>query len=198
MCNQAADLSRCLTKVQDSMVTQLKSLRVDTAKGKAAERTQQAVEELEYLVTFYRSLSQAMQCTMQDLSEGVFISMANLTLACRDSYLEFICGGVKPDTLTALRTAPVYRHSLFPDNLLVKDEDEISCSEERRSSGSAHRKPGRFHPYASSSGRSMHQPDRKPTTPAWKRIRDRQMGQKGRGKASNFTQKPAKGSKKSK
>ena len=38
MCNQAAGLSRCLTKVQDSMVTQLKSLRVDKAKGKSAEK----------------------------------------------------------------------------------------------------------------------------------------------------------------
>ena len=81
MCNQAAGLSRCLTKVQDSMVTQLKSLRVDTGKVKAAERTQQAVEELKYLVAFNHSISQAMQRTMQDLSEGVFISMANLTLA---------------------------------------------------------------------------------------------------------------------
>ena len=158
MCNQAAGLSRCLTKVHDSMVTQLKSLRVDTAKGKAAERMQQAVEELEYLVTFNRSISQAMQHTMQDLSEGVFISMANLTLAHRDSYLEFIRGGVKPDTLTALRTAPVHLHSLFPDSLLVKAEDKISHSEERRFSGSVHRKPGRFHPYTSSSGRSTHQP----------------------------------------
>ena len=54
MCNhtQSAGLSRCLTKVQDSMVTQLKSLRSDSSKGKSAERTQQAVEELEYLVTF--------------------------------------------------------------------------------------------------------------------------------------------------
>ena len=192
MCNQAACLSRCLTKVQDSMVTQLKSLWVDTGKGKAAERMQQAVEELEYLVTFNRSISQAMQRTMQDLSEGVFISMANLTLACRDSYLEFIRGGVKPDTLTALRTAPVHLHSLFLDSLLVKAEDEISHSEERHSSGSAHRKPRCFHPYFSSNGRSTQQPDQKPTTPAWKQIRDRQVGQKGRGKASNFTQKPAK------
>ena len=71
---------------------------MDKTKCKAAERMQQAVEELEYLVTFNRSISQAMQCTMQDLSEGVFISMANLTLARRDSYLEFIRGGVKPDT----------------------------------------------------------------------------------------------------
>ena len=38
MCNQAAGLSRCLTKVQDSMVTQLKSFRVDTGKGKARQQ----------------------------------------------------------------------------------------------------------------------------------------------------------------
>ena len=122
--------------------------------------------------------------------------MANLTLARRDSYLEFLHGGVKPDTLTALRTASVHLHSLFHDSLLVKAEDKISCSEERRSSGSVHRKPRRFHPFVSSSGRSTHQPDQKPTTLAWKQIRDWQMGQKSRGRASNFTQNPAKGSKK--
>ena len=198
MCNQAACLSRCLTKVQDSMVTLLKSLRVDTTKGKAAERMCQAVDELEYLVTFNRSISQAMQRTMQDLSEGVFISMANLTLARRDSYLEFIRGGVKRGTLTALCVSPVHLHSLFPDSLLIKADDEISHSEERHSSGSVHRKPGRFHPYVSSNDRSTQQPDRKSTAPAWKQIRDRQVVQKGRGKASNFTQKLAKGFKKHK
>ena len=180
------------------MVTQLKSLRVDTGKGKPAERMQQAVEELEYLVTFNRSISQAMQRTMQDLSEGVFISMANLTLAHRDSYLEFFRGGVKPDTLTALRTAPVHLNSLFPDSLLVKAEDVISHSEERRSSGSSNRKPDCFHPYVSSNGRATQQLDWKPTAPAWKQIRDRQIVQKGCGKASNFTKKPAKGFKKHK
>ena len=72
MCNQTAGLSRCLTKVQDSMVTQLKSLGVDTGKGKTAERTCQAVDELEYLVTFNRSISQAMQRTMQDFSGSFY------------------------------------------------------------------------------------------------------------------------------
>ena len=133
---------------------------------------------------------------MQDLSEGVFISMANLTLACRDSHLEFLRDGVKPDTLTALCTAPIHLNSLFPDSLLVKAEDKISRSEERRSSGSSNRKPGRFHPYVSSNGRSTQQLDRKPTTSAWKPIRDQQIVQKCHGKASNFTQKPAKGFKK--
>ena len=96
MCNQAAGLSRCLTRVQDVMFTQLKTLHLD--KGKPSERTQQAVDKLEYLVTFNRSISQAMAHTMQDLSEGFFISMANFTLARRDSYLEYLHAGVKQDS----------------------------------------------------------------------------------------------------
>ena len=97
MCNQAAGLSRCLTRVQDSMSTQLKTLCLDS-KGKSSEKMKQAVNELEYLTTFNRSISQAMARTMQDLSEGVFISMANFILARRDSYLEYLHAGVKQDT----------------------------------------------------------------------------------------------------
>ena len=90
------------------MSTQLKSLHSDKIKGKSSERTQQAVDELEYLVTFNLSISQAMARTVADLSEGVFISVANFTLVRRDSYLEYLHAGVKQDTLTALRTAPVH------------------------------------------------------------------------------------------
>ena len=188
MCNQAAGLSRCLTKVKDAMSSQLKNLHSEKSKGKSSERTQQAVEELECLVTFNWSISQAMARTMQDVSEGVFISMVNFTLACRDSYLEYLHSGVKQDTLTALRTAPIHLHSLFPDNLLIKAEEEVSRSEERRSTGQSHRKPGCFHPYASND-KSSHQPDRTPSVPAWKQIRECQQGKKGRGKRSTFSQK---------
>ena len=114
ICNQAAGLSRCLTRVKDAMSAQLKTLHLDK-KGKSSERTKQAVEELDYLVTFNQSISQAMARTMQDLSEGIFISMANFTLACRDSYLEYLHAGVKQDTLNALRTSPVHLNSLFLD-----------------------------------------------------------------------------------
>ena len=41
-------------------------------------------------------------------------------------------------------------HSLFPNQLLGKAEEEISHHEERGSAGSSQRKPGRYHPYASS------------------------------------------------
>ena len=194
MCNQAAGLSHCLTRVQDAMSSQLKSLHLDSSKGKSSERMRQAVDELDYLVTFNRSISQAMARTMQDLSEGMFISMANCTLSRRDSYLEYLHAGVKQGTLTALRTAPVHLHSLFPEHLVTKAEEETCRSEERRSSGQPHRGQGRFHPYAPSD-RSANQLDRKSGNPAWKQIRDRQQTRKSCGKHSTFSQKPAKGSK---
>ena len=56
-------------------------------------RSQHAVDELEYLVTFNRSITQVWAWTMQGHSEGIFINMANLNLARRDSYLEYICAG---------------------------------------------------------------------------------------------------------
>ena len=129
MCNQAAGLSRCLTRVQDSMATQLKTLRLDS-KGRSSEKMKQAVNELEYLTTFNRSISQAMARMMQDLSEGVFLNMANFTLARRDSYLDYLHAGVKQDTVNTLRTSPVHLNALFPDQLISKAEEEISKHEE--------------------------------------------------------------------
>ena len=172
MCNQAAGLSRCLTRVQDSMNSQLKTLRLDS-KGKSSEKAKQAVSELEYLTTFNWSVSQAMARTMQDLSEAVFINMANFTLARRDSYLDYLHAGVKQDTVHALRTSPVHLNALFPDQLIAKAEEEVGKSEERRSSGTSHRQQGRFHPYASDKSTSHHT-DKK-NVPAWKQIKDKQQ-----------------------
>ena len=191
MCNQAAGLSRCLTRVQDSMAIQLKTLHLDS-KGKSSEKMKQAVNELEYLTTFNRSISQAMARTMQDLSEGIFINMANFILARRDSYLDYLHAGVKQDTVNALRTSPVHLNVLFPDQLITKAEEEISTNDERRSSGTSHRQQNRFRPYPASDRSTSHH-DRKPTLPAWKQIKDKQQAGKGRGKASTFSQKPAKG-----
>ena len=92
MCNQAAGLSRCLTRVQDSINIQLKTLSLDS-KGKSSEKARKAISELDYLTTFNRSISQAMARTMQDLSEAVFINMANFTLARRELPGLFACWG---------------------------------------------------------------------------------------------------------
>ena len=132
----------------------------------------QAVSEMEYLTTFNRSISQAMARTMQDLSEGIFINMANFTLARRDSYLDYLHAGVEQDTVNALRTSPVHLNALFPDQLITNAEEEISRNEERRSSGTSHRQQNRFRPYPASDRSTSHH-DRKPTLPAWKQIKDK-------------------------
>ena len=163
MYNQAAGLSRCLARVQDSMNNQLKTLRLDS-KGKSSEKAKQAVSELEYLTTFNRSISQAMARTMQDLSEAVFINMANFTLARRDSYLDYLHAGVKQDTVNTLRTSPIHLNALFLDQLISRAEEEISMSEERRSSSSSHRHQGHFHPYAASDRSTSHHKDQGQTT----------------------------------
>ena len=45
--------------------------------------------------------------TKEHLSDFVFVSMAKLTLARRDSYLPHLKISIKPDTFAALRTAPL-------------------------------------------------------------------------------------------
>ena len=50
------------------MATQLKIIQSDKAKGTSATKTQEAAEELVYLMTFSQRISQTMARTMQDLS----------------------------------------------------------------------------------------------------------------------------------
>ena len=112
-CNQAAGFNRCLLKVQENMQGQLKSIRTEITKGKCSSKFSNAVEELQYLTDFNSSISQAMAKTMEHLSDFVFVTVANSTLARRDSYLSSML-----DTLASLRTAPLQMATLFPDEAL--------------------------------------------------------------------------------
>ena len=58
--------------------------------------------------------------------------MANLTLVHRDSFLEHIKTGVKPDMFSALRNCPLNTHVLFPDAVIRKAEDEIAQFETQK------------------------------------------------------------------
>ena len=95
---------------------------------------------------FNSNITQAVAKTMEHLTDFVFVSMANLTLARRDSYLTHIKTGIKPDTLAALRTAPLQAGTLFPDSILKCAEDDIAHFESRGQSTSS-RSKGRYHPY---------------------------------------------------
>ena len=72
-------------------------------------------------------------------------------------------------THTALLPS-IYSH--FSQTSFSTAEVEVAKSEERRLSSQSHRKPGRFHPYASNDKLS-HQQDWKSSIPAWKQIRER-------------------------
>ena len=105
MCNQAAGFSRCLSKVQQGLSSQLKIIQAEHSKGKSADKVGSATEELQYLLHFNSSISQCMAKTMEHLSDFAFVSMYNCTLIRRDSYLAHVKAGIKQDTLAALRQA---------------------------------------------------------------------------------------------
>ena len=57
---------------------------------------------------------------MEHLPEFVFINVANMTLSRRDKYLAHVKAGIKQETLSTLRQAPLHLQILFPDHLLKK------------------------------------------------------------------------------
>ena len=91
----------------------LKTLRSES-KGKSSNKSSSAADELQYLMDFNASMTQAAAKTMEHLSDFVFISMGNITLARRDAYLSHLRTGIKPDTLNTLRTGPLHINTQFP------------------------------------------------------------------------------------
>ena len=190
ICNQVASFNRCLFRVQKDMQNQLRNLRSD-CKGKGSSKGSNTMDELKYLMDFNSSITRAAAMTMEHLSEFVFISMGNLTLARRDAYLTHVKSGIKPDTIASLRTAPLHIPTLFPDSVIKRAEGEISHFESRGQSSSSHSK-ARFHPYERPDKKSDRRQDKKGDKPAWKSI-GKGRYRKPRGKASNYSSRPVKG-----
>ena len=174
------------------MQTQLKTIRGE-AKGKASKKVSEASEELQFLITFNNSITQAAAKAMEHLTDFVFITMGNVTLARRDSYLSHIKNGIKSDTLAALRSAPLQLGTLFPDAIIKRAEEEISHYDSKNQSSTAYAKgKNRFHPYERADKKFEGRSDSKQERPAWKNIGRRQF-RRGRGKNANFSTRPAKG-----
>ena len=137
---------------------------------------------------FNSSITQAMEKIMEHQSDFVFVTIANTTLARRDSYLSHLKMGIKPDTLAALRTGSLHIPTLFSDDALKQTEQGIANF---ASKGQLHPgKKGRFHPYELPDKQTD---DRKSDRPAWKNIENSGENKKAKGKASYYTSRPAKG-----
>ena len=187
-CNQAAAFNRCLYKVQENMQVELKAIKSELSKGKSAGKMSRATEELPFLMNFNSSITQSMAKTLEHLTDFVFVMVANTTLVRRDSYLSHLKMGIKPDTLTALRTGPLHTATLFPDAALKQAEQDIANFENKSQPQSG--KKGRFRPYERTDKRSDY---RKSDRPAWKNIGNKGQGKKNKGKASFYSSRPAKG-----
>ena len=192
ICNQSASFNRCLFKVQQEMQTQLKIIRGE-AKGKASKKVSEASDELQFLMNFNNSITQAAAKAMEHLTDFVFVTMGNVTLARRDSYLSHIKNGVKSDTLAALRSAPLQLGTLFPDAVIKRAEEEIALHDSKNQPSTAYaRGKNRFHPYERVDKKFEGQSKGKQDRPAWKNIGRRQF-RRGRGKSVGFSSRPAKG-----
>ena len=154
-------------------------MKSELSKGKSSERVSQAASELQFLLNFNSSITQATAKTLEHLTDFVFVTVA---------YLSHLKMGIKPDTLSALCTGPLHIATLFPDTVLKQAEQDIANFESKGQVYSG--KKGRYHPYE----RQDKRPDyRKPDRPAWKNIGNRGQGKRGRGKASYYSSRPAKG-----
>ena len=147
VCNQMASFNRCLFKVQGDMQAQLKVIRLEN-KGKVSKKLSDAAEELQFLMEFNSSITQATAKAMEHLTDFVFITMGNLALARRDSYLSHLKNRVKPDTFAALRTGPLHIATLFAETVVKKDEEEIALYDNKShpTATTSHARH-RFHPY---------------------------------------------------
>ena len=192
ICNQAASFNRYLFKVQQEMQSQLKTIRGES-KGKASKKTSETSDELQFLMNFNSSITQAAAKAMECLTDFVFITMGNTTLARRDVYLSHLKIGIKPDTLTAFRTAPLQIGTLFPNTVIKRAEEEIAHYDNKGQSSSSYgRSKGRYHPYERVDKKSEGRSESKQDRPAWKNIGRRQF-KKGKGRSANFSSRPAKG-----
>ena len=125
--------------------------------------------------------------SMEHLTYFVFVNMANLTLIRRDSYLSYLKAGIKPDTLAALRTAPLQLAILFLDSVNKQAEEDIASCDKGRL-GSMYKK-GHYHLYKHSEKKSD---NKRQDRPARKNISSHGQSRRGKGRYQ-YSSRPAKG-----
>ena len=83
-----------------------------------------ALKDVKDYVAFHQKVG--MGTALQHLADSLFVNLSNIILLHRDSYLEHVKPGIKPDTLKNLRYAPlgmVYSPTLFwpPQNRIFQN-----------------------------------------------------------------------------
>ena len=186
-------------KCQQSMHAQLESdigtLFKDIKNYDLPDSTIKAIKAVSSAVDFCGRLTQLAAGCFRDLSDLVFINVANFTLLRRDAFLDTVRTGITPDTLNKLRTSHLHTEWLFSDDAICKAEAELKTSDKPPTSKPPSSKSqGRYHPYKDHGRRDDHSRKDKPKSDSWRRY-----GKKSDSKPSNqprsTVSKPAKGQK---
>ena len=86
----------------------------------------EAIRDIKDLLAFHHNVSLSMGTALQHLTDSLFVHLSNLILLRRDSYLEYVKPGIKPDTWNMLRNAPMFGYGLFPDSVINTAEQDIN------------------------------------------------------------------------
>ena len=191
-CESCGRFNRCTSELQECMTGHVNMLHSRLNKGKAPKEVSAALSDLKDLTAFHQNVSVAMGTALQHPADSLFVQMSNLILLRRDSYLDHVKNGIKPDTYNQLRNAPLFGHGLFPDAVIRTAEQDIAS---HHSSGSVPRPgPGaaqqtgwrsshRYRPYESRESRNTGTGDQ--DRQAWRQLsRNRGQG-RGRGRGAN-------------
>ena len=158
-----------------------KACKRSESKGKGSTKASTATDELQYLMHFNSSITQAAAKMMEHLTKFVFISMGNLTLARRDAYLNHLKSGIKPDTVAALRTAPLHVSTMLLrelrkrlHNMRARDRPDPKMARVDTT------------PFKCTDKRSDRNSDNRSDQPAWKNI-GKGHYKKSKGRSSRYS-----------
>ena len=124
--NSAAGFNRCASELQDRISASVGFVGSRISKGKSPKEVTEAFRDIKDLLAFHHNVSLSMGTALQHLADSLFVNLSNLILLRRDSYLEHVRPGIKPDTWNMLRNAPMFGYGLFPDAVLNTAEQDIN------------------------------------------------------------------------
>ena len=124
--NSAAGFNRCASELQERITSTVAFLGSKVHKGKAPKDVTEAIRDIKDLLAFHHNVSLSMGTALQHLADSLFVHLSNFILLRRDSYLQHVKPGTKPDTWNMLRNAPMFGYGLFPDSVLNTAEQDIN------------------------------------------------------------------------
>ena len=124
--NSAAGFNRCASELQERISSTVVFFGSRISKGKSPKEVTEAIRDIKDLLAFHHNVSLSMGTALQHLADSLFVNLSNLILLRRDSYLEHVKPGIKPDTWNMLRNAPMFGYGLFPDSVLNTAEQDIN------------------------------------------------------------------------